>query len=104
MTVLPTTTVDYDTDDDGLIEISNLAQLNAVRYDLTWVGTGRSAFPAEYAEAFHQWRRMSWHAGVWLVVWGYELNADLDFDTDASGEAHAGDALLEQRRRMGAHW
>ena len=33
VTVLPTTTVDYDTDDDGLIEIRNLAQLDAVRYD-----------------------------------------------------------------------
>ena len=33
VTVLPTTTVDYDTDDDGLIEISNLAQLDAVRHD-----------------------------------------------------------------------
>ena len=35
VTVRPTTTVDYDTDDDGLIEISNLAQLDAVRHDLT---------------------------------------------------------------------
>ena len=31
VTVRSTTTVDYDTDDDGLIEISNLAQLDAVR-------------------------------------------------------------------------
>ena len=37
VTVLPATTVDYDTDDDGLIEISNLAQLDAVRHNLTWV-------------------------------------------------------------------
>ena len=40
----PTTTVDYDTDDDGLIEISNLAQLDAVRYDLS--GDGVSYFHA----------------------------------------------------------
>ena len=29
-----TSTGDYDADNDGLIEISNLAQLNAVRWDL----------------------------------------------------------------------
>ena len=29
-----TATIDYDADDDGLIEISNLEQLNAMRYDL----------------------------------------------------------------------
>ncbi|MCY4516111.1 MAG: hypothetical protein OXB99_02600, partial [Acidimicrobiaceae bacterium] len=29
----PTRTVDYDTDDDGLIEVSSLAQLDAVRWD-----------------------------------------------------------------------
>ena len=27
-------TVDYDTDGDNLIEVSSLAQLNAIRYDL----------------------------------------------------------------------
>ena len=48
VTVLPTTTVDYDTDDDGLIEISNLAQLDAVRHDLS--GSGRN-IDAVHAEA-----------------------------------------------------
>ena len=32
-------TTDYDTDDDNLIEISNLAQLNAMRWDLDGEGT-----------------------------------------------------------------
>ena len=49
VTVLPTTTVDYDTDDDGLIEISNLAQLDAVRYNLN--GSGFS-YSTPWAEAF----------------------------------------------------
>ena len=49
VTVLPTTTVDYDTDDDGLIEISNLAQLDAVRHDLSGDGV---SYSTPYAEAF----------------------------------------------------
>ena len=89
VTVLPTTTVDYDTDDDGLIEISNLAQLNAVRYDL--LGWGWSfGQPAEHAEAFPNGGGVLACGGLVGCV-GYELNADLDFDTDASGEADAGD-------------
>ena len=32
------TRTDYDTDNDGLIDVSNLAQLNAIRWDL---GRGR---------------------------------------------------------------
>ena len=89
VTVLPTTAVDYDTDDDGLIEISNLAQLNAVRYDL--LGWGWSfGQPAEYAEAFPNGGGVLACGGLVGCV-GYELNADLDFDTDASGEADAGD-------------
>ena len=89
VTVLPTTTVDYDTDDDGLIEISNLAQLNAVRYDLPGWGWSFGQ-PAEYAEAFPNGGGVLACGGLVGCV-GYELNADLDFDTDASGEAHAGD-------------
>ena len=49
VTVLPTTTVDYDTDDDGLIEISNLAQLDAVRHDLNGFGW---SYDTAYTEAF----------------------------------------------------
>ena len=49
VTVLPTATVDYDTDDDGLIEISNLAQLDAVRHDLSGDGV---SYSTPYAEAF----------------------------------------------------
>ena len=44
-----TTPVDYDTDDDGLIEISNRAQLDAVRYDLSGSGTSTNSL---YVEAF----------------------------------------------------
>ena len=96
VTVLPTTTVDYDTDDDGLIEISNLAQLDAVRYDL--VGFGSSLDPS-YAEAFPDGGSVLACGGLVGCV-GYELKADLDFDTDSSGEADAGDAYWNN----GAGW
>ena len=97
VTVRPTTTVDYDTDDDGLIEIGNLAQLDAVRYDLT--GDGFS-YSTAYAEAFTDGGGGSLACGGLLGCVGYELNADLDFDTDGSGEADAGDTYWNS----GAGW
>ena len=87
VTVLPTTAVDYDTDDDGLIEISNLAQLDAVRYDLTGFGW---SYNAPHAQAFPDGGNVLACGGL-VGCAGYELNADLDFDTDSSGEADAGD-------------
>ena len=97
VTVRPTTTVDYDTDDDGLIEIGNLAQLDAVRYDLT--GDGFS-YATAYFEAFTDGGGGSLACGGLLGCVGYELNADLDFDTDGSGEADAGDTYWNS----GAGW
>ena len=97
VTVLPTTTTDYDADDDGLIEIRNLAQLDAVRYDLT--GDGFS-YSTAYAEAFTDGGGGSLACGGLLGCVGYELNADLDFDTDGSGEADAGDTYWND----GAGW
>ena len=96
VTVLSTTTVDYDTDDDGLIEISNLAQLDAVRHDLN--GSGRN-IDAVHAEAFPDGGEVLACGGLLGCV-GYELNADLDFDTDGSGEADAGDTYWND----GAGW
>ena len=66
VTVLPTTAVDYDIDDDGLIEISNLAQLSAVRYDL--YGGGLVVRPASgVCRGVPQWRRVPGMRGSgWL--------------------------------------
>ena len=82
---------DYDTDDDGLIEISRLAQLDAVRHDPDGDGVAATAGETAYAAAFP--------TALARVVCGsdegcagYELIADLDFDTNASGGANAGDA------------
>ena len=97
VTVLPTATVDYDTDDDGLIEISNLAQLDAVRHDLSGDGV---SYSTPYAEAFTDGGGVALACGGLLGCAGYELNADLDFDTDSSGEADAGDTYWNN----GAGW
>ena len=97
VTVLPTTTVDYDTDDDGLIEISNLVQLDAVRHDLNGLGF---SYSTPYAEAFTDGGGVALACGGLLGCVGYELSADLDFDTDSSGEADAGDTYWNN----GAGW
>ena len=82
----PTGTGDYDVDKDGLIEVSNLAQLAAIRADLN--GDGVTPAPA-YAAAFpNAMPGMGCPDGCI----GYELVADLDFDTNGNGEADAGDA------------
>ena len=96
VTVLPTTAVDYDTDDDGLIEISNLAQLDAVRYDLYGFGW---SYNAPHAQAFPDGGNVLACGGL-VGCAGYELNAELDFDTDSSGEADPGDTYWNN----GAGW
>ena len=89
------TGTDYDADDDGLIEISGHAQLNAMRWDLD--GNG-SSLNAGYATAFP-----SAATGMGCPdggdsnqtpddCKGYELTANIDLDTDGDGSADSGDA------------
>ena len=77
--------VDYDTDGDNLIEVSTLAQLNAIRHDLD--GNGDSTH-ADYTGAFSN---AASGMGCAATCTGYELTTDLDFDTDGSGAANTGD-------------
>ena len=86
---------DYDTDQDGLIEVSSLAQLATIRADLN--GDGVSPAPA-YAAAFPG--AMPGMGCPDDGCTGYELVADLDFDTNGNGEADAGDAYWND----GAGW
>ncbi len=87
---------DYDADDDGLIEISNLAQLHAIRYDTG--GRGSPGNLVAYLEAFpNAVAGMGCPEGVCT---GYELVADLDFDTNGNGQADAGDTYWNN----GAGW
>ena len=77
---------DYDADDDGLIEVSDLAQLNAIRWDLD--GDGSSGNSA-HAQAFPL-AKSDMGCAV-SGCRGYELAADLDFDTDGDGAVDSDD-------------
>ena len=89
--------VDYDRDDDGLLEVAGLAQLDAIHHDLDGdgaVGGGhgggslRADADERYAAAFpHPALGMGCAGGCV----GYELAADLDFDTNRNGRSDAGD-------------
>ena len=75
-----------DRDGDGLIEVDNLTQLDALRWDLDGDGISDNA---DYAAAFSDA-----DTGTMCSVAscaGYELTANLDFDTDGNGEADEGD-------------
>ena len=83
---------DYDLDDDGLIEITTLAQLNAVRHDVDGNGDPASGSAAAYSKAFLNRNstasaRMGCPSGTCS---GYELAAHLDFDTDGDGSTYDG--------------
>ena len=78
---------DYDTDDDGLIEITSLAQLDVIRHDLD--GDGVSTH-ADHAAMFPN--PAPGMGCLYRECAGYELDADLNFDTNSNGEADAGDA------------
>ncbi len=86
---------DYDTDDDGLIEVSSLAQLNAIRWDLDGDGLpdGASAVSG-YTAAFQRPAdRMGCPDGKCS---GYELTSSLDFDTNGNGSPDSGDTYWNE--------
>ena len=71
----------YDTDGDRLIEVSNLEQLDAIRYDLDGDGSAdRDGDANKYAGAFPT----SGEETVCNTCDGYELTRSLDFDDPAS--------------------
>ena len=81
---------DYDTDDDGLIEVGSLAKLDAIRYDLDGDGTPTTANASDYAAAFPN--AASGMGCPSTGCTGYELTANLDFDTNGDGRTNvAGD-------------
>ena len=97
------TVVDYDDDNDGLIDIRTLAQLNAVRYDLDGDGDIAVANAPAYRVAFPNGdRSAAGRMGCPLAdhdsntatpeqatCTGYELRANLNFDTDGDNTADA---------------
>ena len=89
-----TPTTDYDADDDGLIDVRTLAQLHAIRWDKNGDGDPDAAFTANYLAAYpsrdtSSGGRMGCPSGACS---GYELRANLDFDTDGDGDVDSSDA------------
>ena len=76
-----------DRDGDGLIEVDNLTQLDAIRWDLDGDGISDNA---DYAAAFSEADTGTLCSTASCA--GYELTAKLDFDTNGNGEADEGDA------------
>ena len=102
-------TVSYDTDGDGLIEISTLAQLNAIRWDLDGDGdvdngVNRVAYTTAFPNpAAGMGCALADHDGHSVtpdvpVCTGYELKVDLDFDTDGDGDVDMDDGFWNRRR------
>ena len=93
------TSGDYDADNDGLIEVSNLAQLNAMRWDSDGDGTiSGSDDKAKHSNAFPG--AIADMGCPDSGCTGYELITDLDFDNNGNGAADAGDAYWND----GAGW
>ena len=113
----PTTGItDYDADNDGLIDVDTLAKLNAIRWDLDGDGVGDkydSNGDGDYVDA-GEYDYTSNYTGVFSsaednmgcgesavtiasqntgnpTCKGYEITANLDFDTNSSGGPNTGD-------------
>ena len=85
---------DYDSNADGLIEISDLAQLDAIRLDLDGDGAADEvANNNAYSSAFPN--AMADMGCPTSGCIGYELTADLDFDTNGNGSADSGDTYYD---------
>jgi len=75
---------DHDLDDDGLIEINNLEQLDAIRHDLN--GDGQPDAPGAGDAFYRAFSQSSSGASCTPTCRGYELARDLDFsDPDSYG-------------------
>ena len=80
---------DYDADNDGLIDVANLAQLDALRYDLNGDGLVDGATWMPYYSAFPMGALGMGCPSDGCT--GYELTANLDFDTDGDGDVDSDD-------------
>ena len=90
--------IDYDVDSDGLIEIANLEQLNAIRWDPDGDGAaGRGSEGKAYAAVFPN---PAPGMGCASRCSGYELTRNLDFDSDSSYASGA----ANQDWRTGTGW
>ena len=80
---------DYDADNDGLIDVASLAQLDALRYDLDADGLVDGAIWMPYYSAYPMGALGMGCPSDGCT--GYELTANLDFDTDDDGDVDSDD-------------
>ena len=101
---------DYDADDDGLIEVCTRAQLNAIHWDLNGDGSPISRYARFYGAAFPNADVFRGPASgppmgcPQTGCQGYELAADLDFDTNGNGRADVGDRHIGRDGSLTAGW
>ena len=97
MTPTPTPTpvpgTDYDADDDGLIEITAIAQIAELSYDADGDGVPTASGVARYAAVFPNAQDGMGCPDSGCV--GYELTADLSFDSGTSWDYVGYDAIFE---------
>ena len=102
---------DYDTNNNGLIDITTLAQLNAIRYDLNGDGIQGMVSASDWTNYTTAFTNAA--AGMGCPdtddtdsdpgpCTGYELMNDLDFDTDGDGDIDADDGEISWN--SGAGW
>ena len=82
------TLIDYDADDNGLIDIRTSSNLAGLHWDLNGDGVVTAGDRNEYETYFPN---PASGMGCPAACRGYELAADVDFDTDGSGAFDSGD-------------
>ena len=83
-------TIDYDDNDNSYIDIRNVVQLYAIRWDLNGDGAvDNSANAASYSNAFPTPATGMGCPAAGCM--GYELRRNLDFDTDGDGDVDGDD-------------
>ena len=82
-------TRDYDRDGDRLIEVRNLAELDAIRYDMDGDGRQDSVSDEDWAKYQAAFRNAMPGMGCDPGCVGYELMNDLDFDENRDGAMSA---------------
>ena len=108
-------TTDYDSDDDGYIDVKTHAQLNAIRYDLNGNGAQDSVSASDWTNYTSAFSNAATGMGCKLTdhdsnsqtadqptCVGYELMNDIDLDTD--GDGNIGTDTGDAYHNSGAGW
>ena len=82
---------DYDSDNDGYLDVANLAQLDAIRYDMDADGARGAVRASDWTNYTTAFPNAATGMGCpFSGCVGYELTASLDFDSDSDASDHSG--------------